>query len=273
MTDKKKADQLKEKYQLIKTSLISEPDAPIRGGRFDDGVKELADSIKLIGLIEPLVVKKVKERFEVIAGHRRLIACRLAKLNVTPCIVVDESSYRQDQIKMHENKFRKDLSDIEEARYFQYLVHEKGMKNKDIAEMMNVSESFVSQHLTILSWIPELIEAVDQRKISFTSARELNRVKDIPVLRGYILHAVRHGITPSVANGWYQQWLSMKSLADEESQRVVGESPTTPPETPMYKCHFCNEVFEFDETLMVRVCPECLETTAQIIKMERRMSK
>jgi len=266
-----KMDEKKEAiYELIQTTLISPPKTPARIDLDEAGIEELSRSIHDIGLIEPLIVKKTETGFEVVAGHRRLLACRLAHIYFTPCLVVPENERVEDAVKLHENKFRTDLTAIEEAQYFTYLADKKKMGQSAIAEMMNVSESYVSQHLAILSWMPELRDAVAKKLISFTSARELSRVKDLEVLRGYVLHAVHNGVTPAVAMSWVQQWQSYSNYNPDTVPSDVGSGTRGTADVPMFACHFCQQPFPFDETLMVRTCPACLETIEAALKEERR---
>lgn len=271
-TEEKKASSREQevKYEMIKISGISAPSLPARTELDVKGIEELAESIRNIGLIEPLIVKREKEGYEVIAGHRRLLACRLVKMEAVPCLIVAEDEAREDAIKLHENKFRTDLSDIEEAGYFAYLIGNRKISQSAIAKMMNVSESYVSQHLSILDWVPELRDAVAKKQISFTSARELARVKDVEVLRGYILHAVHNGVTPAVAMSWVQQWQSYQNAIPVQEKGEIGTGTRGMADVPMFACHFCNQPFPFDETLMVRTCPACLETIDSAMKQEGR---
>lgn len=255
MTESKK--KIFTGYKQIGVKLISEPAAAVRFAVSDESVQELADSIRKIGLIEPIIVTAKGKEYEVIAGHRRLMACRLAGLKKIKCIVVDVSDGEQETIKMHENTQRLNISPVEQGVYFCYLIQKKKMKQSEIAEMMNVSEGFVSQRLSIMSWHEELIAAVDGGQISFSSARELSRITEEAALLLHLRQAVEHGVTPRVANVWWQDWLKLQG-ADIGGEVERDKSNDTPPGgNTSFNCGLCGEPFEYNKMVYLRLCNEC----------------
>src|SRR3990167_7428761 len=74
-------------YQLVSTDLIDDPERPMRTDITPASVEDLVLSIKQVGIIEPLIINPKNNRYEVIAGHRRLVACKLAKLLQVPCYI------------------------------------------------------------------------------------------------------------------------------------------------------------------------------------------
>ena len=255
MTESKK--KIFTGYKQIDVKLISEPEAAVRFAVNDESVQELADSIRKIGLIEPLIVKQNKGKFEIIAGHRRLTACRLAGIKKIKCIVVDVSEDEQETIKMHENTQRLNVSPVEQAVYFSYLLQKKKMKQSEIAEMLNVSEGFVSQRLSIMSWHEELIAAVDESRISFSAARELSRITEEAALLSHLQQAVDHGVTPRVANIWWQDWIKSQGAdVGGEADRDHGNDTPTGGNTS-FNCGLCGEPFEYNKMVYLRLCSEC----------------
>ena len=244
-------------FRNISVKNIVAPAAAVRFDVSGESVDELAESIKKIGLIEPLIVKQNKDKYEIIAGHRRLTACKRAAIKNVKCIVVDVSDDEQETIKMHENTQRLNVSPVEQGVYFSYLVQKKKMKQSEIAEMMNVSEGFVSQRLSIMSWHEELIAAVDESRISFSAARELSRITEEAALLSHLRQAVEHGVTPRVANVWWQDWLKLQG-ADIGGEVERDKSNDTPPGgNTSFNCGLCGEPFEYNKMVYLRLCNEC----------------
>lgn len=244
-------------YRNIEVEKIREPEYAVRLKVTNESVQELAESIQKIGLIEPIIVRQKGDDFEVIAGHRRLVACRLAGVKSAKCIVVDAEDTEAEAMKMHENYMRLDVSPLEQAQYFQYLSEKKGMKQSEIAELLGVSEGYVSQRMAILSWDEELVEALDAGQISFSSARELSRITDERTLRAYVRQAVEHGVTPKVANLWWRDWVSEKENVD-----LYGKSEPTAEIEPsagavQFQCEYCRNFYPYSELRLIRVCDTC----------------
>src|SRR3990167_6112557 len=88
-------------FQMISIDLIDDPEQPIRSDLTPASVEDLVVSIKQVGIIEPIVVKPVNGRYEVIAGHRRLFACKIGKLVDVPCYVRRASKEQTEMLKIH----------------------------------------------------------------------------------------------------------------------------------------------------------------------------
>ncbi|MBA7553347.1 Nucleoid occlusion protein [subsurface metagenome] len=238
-------------------SKITAPALPVRFSVDETSVKDLADSIKKIGLIEPIIVRECKKGFEVIAGHRRLMAAGMAGLKKVKCIIDNVSDDDAETIKMHENYHRLDISPVEQAVYFSYLVQKKNMKQAEIAEILGVSEGFVSQRLAVMSWHEEMISALDEGKISFSAARELSRITEEPALLLHLNQAVEHGVTPRVANIWWQDWLKSKNvdLKGEKDVNHLQDSVSVP--STFFDCSICKTSFEYNALYYMRICKDC----------------
>jgi len=256
-------------YRSIDVAKIDRPHTPVRFGISDESVQDLADSIKQTGLIEPVILRPKGERYELVAGDRRLAAYRLLDEKRIKAIVVNVSDSEAEAIKVHENMKRLNVSPVEEAVYFSYLVQKKKMKQSEIAVMMGVSEGYVSQRLAVMSWNENLISAVDEGKISFSSARELSRITEESALLLHLGQAIEHGVTPRVANIWWQDWMKSQSF-DLHGQKGGGDVPkvSTNPDTS-FDCSLCGDPHGYRELVYMRLCPDC----ADIAKLRYRAKK
>ena len=112
--------------------------------RFDeDALQELADSIKQYGVIEPIVVQKRDNFFEIIAGERRWRAARMAGLKEVPVVVKEYSENEIFTIALIENIQRQDLNPIEEAVAYQKLIQELNLKQDEVAEKYQRAEQLL----------------------------------------------------------------------------------------------------------------------------------
>ncbi len=115
-----------------------------------DALHELADSIKQVGIIQPIVVQKKDEFYEIIAGERRWRAARIAGLKEVPVIIKDYAPMETVEIALIENIQREDLNPIEEALAYQRLIEEFGLKQDEAAEKVSKSRTAVTNALRLL---------------------------------------------------------------------------------------------------------------------------
>jgi len=147
---------------------------------FDErALKELALSIREHGVIQPIIVRKVNEKYEIIAGERRYKASAIAGLSKIPAIVRDLDDKESSKVALLENLQRKDLNPIEEAKTYQKILELDEMTQEELAKTMGKSQSAVSNKLRLLALSDEVKDALLNEKISERHARTLAGVKDI----------------------------------------------------------------------------------------------
>ena len=116
----------------------------------EDGLLELAESIKQFGVLQPLLVQKKDDYFEIIAGERRWRASKLAGLKEVPVIIKDFSEQEAVEISLIENIQRENLNPIEEAVAFKRLMEEFHLKQDTIAERVSKSRTAVTNSMSCL---------------------------------------------------------------------------------------------------------------------------
>jgi len=119
---------------------------------------ELAQSIKIHGLLSPILVRRVNTRYEIIAGERRYQACRLAGLTKVPAIVKDVSDDTSFKLSLIENLQREDLNPMEEAEAYATLRDQFGLTHQDIADSVMKDRSTITNSLRLLG-LPEDMKA------------------------------------------------------------------------------------------------------------------
>lgn len=139
----------------------------------DDKIIELSQSIKNNGLIQPIVVTKVDESYEIIAGERRYRASILAGLTEVEAIVQDVSSLELSEMALVENIQREDLTAIEEARAYVQLRDKFGLTQSELGKRVGKSQSTIANKLRLLNLDKEVQDAVVNRRITERHARGL----------------------------------------------------------------------------------------------------
>ncbi len=139
----------------------------------EEGLKELSESIKQHGIIQPLVLRRLGNKYEIIAGERRFKAATMAGLRKVPAIISDIDDNKSAEIALVENIQRRNLTPIEEAKSYKNLLDRGYMTQEQLAEKMGVSQSSIANKLRLLNLAPEVQDALLQEKISERHARSL----------------------------------------------------------------------------------------------------
>ncbi len=147
--------------------------------QFDDkALNELAASIKEHGIIQPLVLRRVGDKFEIIAGERRFKAAQLAGLTSVPAVISDLDDNESAEVAIIENTHRRDLSPIEEAKSYKKLLDRKYVTQEQLASRLGTSQSNVANKIRLLTLDETVQNALLKEQISERHARSLLRVTD-----------------------------------------------------------------------------------------------
>ena len=139
----------------------------------EEGLKELSESIKQHGIIQPLVLRRLGDKYEIIAGERRYKASIMAGLRTVPAVISNIDDNQSAEIALVENIQRRNLTPIEEAKSYKNLLDRGYMTQEQLAEKMGVSQSSIANKLRLLNLAPEVQDALLQEKISERHARSL----------------------------------------------------------------------------------------------------
>ena len=143
-----------------------------------EGLEDLTQSIKEKGVIQPILVRRKGDDFELIAGERRLRAATISNLKEIPAIVKDVDDEASLELALIENIQRQNLNPIEEARAFQYLIDQFHLTQEKISEILGKSRVTVTNTLRLLKLPQEIQEEMRKGKISFAHGRTLLEVED-----------------------------------------------------------------------------------------------
>lgn len=142
--------------------------------RYDENrLRELADSIRAHGLVQPIVVRRRGLRYEIIAGERRWRAAQLAGLLKVPAVVRDVPDEQVLELSLIENIQREDLNPIEEAQAYQRLIEQLGLTQEEIARRVGRDRTSIANSLRLLRLPSEVQALIQERRISFGHAKAL----------------------------------------------------------------------------------------------------
>lgn len=193
--DEKQPENNKENRQTKKS--VSNNDADIANGvleieiglidrneeqprkNFDEkALKELAQSIKQHGIIQPLILQKNGNRYQIVAGERRFRAARLAGLKKVPAIIKEYTEQEMSEISIIENLQREDLNPIESAKAIARLIEQFNLTQEVVADKIGKSRPAVANTLRLLTLPEEIIKYIEAGKLSAGHARTLLAVED-----------------------------------------------------------------------------------------------
>lgn len=139
----------------------------------DDSISELAQSIKQEGVISPLIVVKIDDRYSIVAGERRFMASKLAGLSSIPCIVKDLSNEQIYKLSLIENIQREDLNPIDEAEAYQRLIEKFKYTQEQLADGLGKSRSSIANSLRLNKLSEAVKQSIRDSKISLGHAKVL----------------------------------------------------------------------------------------------------
>lgn len=172
----------------------------------DEALRTLSHSIKTHGLAQPIVVRRKGVGYELIAGERRLRACKMAGMATIPAIVRDISDKESLQLALVENLDREDLNPMEEAKGYRRLIDEFAMSQQEIADLFGRSRSAVANTLRLLKLPGEVQDAVSSGAISEGHARALLALESDELMVQYLQRILNESLNvraveESVASG------------------------------------------------------------------------
>lgn len=163
---------------------------------FDEqGLKELSDSIREHGIIQPLVLRKLGDKYEIIAGERRYKASQMAGLTTVPAVIANIDDNKSAEVALVENVQRRDLTAIEEARSYRSLLDKGYLTQEQLAKRMGLSQPAIANKLRLLNLDEEVQQALLEEKISERHARTLLSLNDKEAQREWLHRTINERLT------------------------------------------------------------------------------
>jgi len=176
-----------------------------------DALKELSESIRLYGVLQPLTVRKVGGQYELVAGERRLRAAQLAGFEEVPCILLTADNRQSSLVSLVENLQRKNLDFIEEAEGISQLIHKHGLSQEQAAFYLGKSQSAVANKLRILRHPPEVLAVIRDNRLTERHARALLCIEDLGLRKEAALFIVKKELNVAQTEQYISQLLQEKN--------------------------------------------------------------
>lgn len=177
-TKKESKEEVISSEQMIKINMVEPNRDQPRKNFEEDALLELADSIKQFGVLQPLLVRKQKDYYEIIAGERRWRAAKMAGMKEVPVIVKEFTEQEIVEIGLIENIQRENLNPIEEAMAYKRLMEEFKLKQDEIAERVSKSRTAVTNSMRLLKLDDRVQQMIIEDMISTGHARALLAIED-----------------------------------------------------------------------------------------------
>ncbi len=160
-----------------------------------DRLKDLAKSIESYGVIQPIIVRKLNDKYEIIAGERRYRASKLAGKTTIPAIIKDLDDFQREKISLIENVQREDLNPYEEALAYKSIIEKYELTQEDLAKGLGKSRPYISNTIRLLRLDDRVLELLKDGKISYSIARELLAIQDKDAQYEKALEIIKDGLT------------------------------------------------------------------------------
>lgn len=160
-----------------------------------DALNELANSIREHGIIQPLVVRRLQDKYEIIAGERRYKAATLIGMKKVPCIIMNLNDNESAEVAVIENIQRKEMTPLEEAKSFKKILDKGYLTQEELAKRMGKSQSSVANKLRLLNLDEVVQDAILEGKISERHARSLLKIDDKQEQRNVLSEIINNRLT------------------------------------------------------------------------------
>lgn len=254
---------MSKKVEQISLALIDDPHTPMRSTMDEESLQELIGSIRRHGLMQPITVRKIGQRYEVIAGHRRLTALKRMREIFVDCIVVKAENADADEMRMAENLYRENINPVDEARYIRKMVEEHNVDPAKLAQMIGKSEVYLQARYDLLDYPPYLVDALEKEQIGLTAAQWLAKIDDDRVRAEYTRFAISGGITAVRARAWYDSWRA-GHVPTIEGAIVIPDRTEAGEPIPIYDyCRICRTREDIRHMSMHYAHDSCIEAIAR----------
>jgi len=246
---------------------IEVPEDQIRSVITKEGLEELQDSIKRTGLIHPPIVVQKDEKFILISGYRRFLACRNLGWIKIPVLIRKLNAKQKYQVVVDENFRRENVNYIDLAKYLKYLNEEEGYSKVELAEMFGYSPGWLNMIMKVLKVDEPLQAAVEAGHIDVTSALELQRLPTPLKRKEYLQYAVEGGATQSLIRRWVADELGRTASSKATPSDTTPISTPKPPPMPTgLTCHWCRKEFNANMLTSMSFCIECRRTLEKALR-------
>jgi ParB family transcriptional regulator, chromosome partitioning protein len=226
----------KEIVQEIMSDLIDDPENAMRSELNRDELFELADNIKQNGLINPITVRPKNSRFEVVAGHRRFAACKIAGKIRIACVVRELTDKEAFAVMAAENLERQDVDPVDEAVFIQRYIDQTGQTIPEVAKSLRRSVAYVETRLAVGQMPDYMKEYLKAGFLKLGAAMALVQITNDAIRHVWVDMAVRDGVSVAQAEYWLHGWKIQQLPGGENSETPPGGFEPDAPHIVEFVC-------------------------------------
>lgn len=203
---------------------------------FDEqALEELAESLKNYGVIQPVILKKVKDYYEIIAGERRWRAAKIAGLKKLPAVIKDCDSEQAFEMALIENLQREDLNPMEEAESYRRLHQEFSLNQEQIAQKVGKSRSAITNAMRLLNLDARVQNFVSENKITSGHARALLAIEDIELQFELAEKIIEDGLSVRAIEHLVKEEQERKKKTEEDKKETKEDTEVNQARELAYK--------------------------------------
>lgn len=246
--------------RALPLGLLNEPEMPSRSEMHDGKLAELADDIRARGVIQHLIVFPVDDRYEIVAGHRRYTAAKMAGLMTVPCDIYPSRDAADEGVQFAENEYREKLGAADEAEWFDRLLTEKCGGDVDaLCKRLKLKRDRVERRLDLIyRGHEDVFLSLKAKRISVGVAEHLNKCGDAGH-RAYLLDKAQvEGWTVARASGALDEWRLVHAPARNGVSAAVPIEPSAPPTADYFRCKLCDGNHDAQDMRAVQIHGYCI---------------
>ncbi len=174
----------------------------------DDALDELAQSIKTNGIVQPIVVRPIGEKYQIVAGERRWRAAQKAGLLKLPVVIKEVSDDKLLELALVENIQREELNPVEEARAYRKLIDTIGLTQEEVAERVGKERTLITTSLRLLKLPDDILTLIEEGKLSAGHGRALLLTDDVSLQRRAARATIGGGASVRETERTIKRWMS-----------------------------------------------------------------
>lgn len=254
----------------IKSIVLTELHPPRKDSRIQiprESIEELAESMRKLGLLQPVLVREEVSGYQIEAGHRRFLAAQLLRWKEIDCIILDATD--EDGLHLeraHENLIRQDLNPVEEAKIVWDLVYEDGRGVDKTAALLCKRASWISSRLDIWKMPDDLKAAIADGRIKVAVAKELDRIGDAEARARMLKSVVEYGASSETVRAWISDYRTGDYLKEHELLETQSDSMPLDRTQITMPCRICNLSHGIDILRHIWCCPDCLSVVRALAR-------
>jgi len=251
---------MEDQIQLILLDLIDRPVKIAREVIDPERVRELAESIREVGLLEPVLIRPSNGRYEMVAGDRRYLAHKLLNLKEIKAIVRELDDRDTVVIRGIENLQRVNLTPSEEGNVYLLLKEEGGLSTKEISRRTGKAFGTILRYLNVAGCPEHIRKAIDTKQVSLNVLEILQEIEDPEAFDYHWKQAVYNGISATVARLWVDDYLKSKEGTYYGDDGNRPQSNIEIEIKPIFlTCEVCHNPVEIKKVRNLVACQECIK--------------